>query len=136
MPQKLERNFAMTFRVTENEREMIRRRMAQTGILSQRAFLLRMAIDGQIINVELDSVKEMNRLLGNATNNINQIAKHANESGNIYAADIAEIKVRLDDIWAQQKVILQKVANLLEIGQTKVKKGRRKAGAADEQSEA
>ena len=75
MKQKLQRSHAMTFRVTEEEREMIRRRQEQTGIINQRAYLLKMAIDGRVIRVELESVKEMNRLLSNATNNINQISK-------------------------------------------------------------
>jgi len=66
--QNLNRNHAMTFRVTEKEREMIRRRQAQTGIKSLRAYLLKMAIDGRVIHVELHSVTEMNRLLSNATN--------------------------------------------------------------------
>lgn len=104
--QNLNRNHAMTFRVTEKEREMIRRRQAQTGIKSLRAYLLKMAIDGRVIHVELNSVVEMNRLLSNATNNINQIAKRVNETSNIYAADIAEIKARQDEIWEQQKEIL------------------------------
>jgi len=104
--QNLNRNHAMTFRVTEKEREMIRRRQAQTGIKSLRAYLLKMAIDGHVIHVELNSVVEMNRLLSNATNNINQIAKRVNETNNIYAADIAEIKARQDEIWEQQKEIL------------------------------
>ena len=98
--------------------------------------LLKMAIDGQVIHVELDSVKDMNRLLSNATNNINQIAKRVNESSDIYQTDIDEIKARQEEIWEQQKNILQKIISLLDIGQTKIKKDRRKAGAADEQSEA
>lgn len=33
MKQKLQRNHSMTFRVTEEERDMIRRRQEQTGII-------------------------------------------------------------------------------------------------------
>jgi len=112
--QNLNRNHAMTFRVTEKEREMIRRRQAQTGIKSLRAYLLKMAIDGQVIHVELNSVVEMNRLLSNATNNINQIAKRVNETSNIYATDIAEIKARQDEIWEQQKEILHRLNKLID----------------------
>jgi len=112
--QKLQRNHAMTFRVTENERDMIRRRQAQTGIINLRAYLLKMAVDGRVIHVELDSVKEMNRLLSGIGNNINQIAKRANENGNIYAVDLDEIKVRQDEIWVQQKEILRKITNMID----------------------
>ena len=58
-----------------------------------------MAIDGRVISVELDSVREMNRLLSNVTNNINQIAKRVNETGNIYSNDLEEINNRIDEIW-------------------------------------
>jgi hypothetical protein len=110
MHQKLERSHAMTFRVTEKERDFIRRRQEQTGIKNLRAFLLKMAVDGRVIHVELESVKEMNRLLSNATNNINQISKRANETNNIYLTDINDIKARQEEIWDQQKEILRKLA--------------------------
>ena len=70
MKQKLQRNIAMTFRVTEEEREMIRRRQEQTGMRNTRAYLLKMAVDGRVIHVELESVREMVRLLSNATNKV------------------------------------------------------------------
>ena len=80
MQQNLQHNHSMTFRVTEEERELIRRRQEQTGMKKTRAYLLKMAIDGRVIHVELDSVKDMKRLLSNATNNINQIARKVNET--------------------------------------------------------
>jgi uncharacterized protein (DUF1778 family) len=107
-----ERNLNIKFRVTEEEREMIDRRMAQTGMKNRRAYLLKMAIDGRVIHVELNSVNEMIRLLSNATNNINQIAKRANETGNIYAADLDEIRARYEELWAQMKTILRKLSAL------------------------
>jgi hypothetical protein len=106
------RNQYVSFCVTEKEREMIDRRMAQTGIKSLRAYMLKMAVDGRVIHVELASVKEMVHLLSNATNNINQIAKRANETGSIYAADLNEINGRYDEIWGQAKVILRKLSDL------------------------
>jgi hypothetical protein len=69
-----------------------------------------MAIDGQIVRIELDSVKEMARLLGNATNNINQIARRVNQGGDFYDADLDEIRARVDEIWAQAKTVMRKIA--------------------------
>ena len=106
------RNHYINFRVTEQEREMIDRRMAQTGITNRRAYLLKMAVDGRVIHVELESVKEMVRLLSNATNNINQIARRANETGSIYAADLDELCGRYDELWGQTKVILRKLSGI------------------------
>ena len=100
------------FMVNEQEREMIERRMAQTGIKNMRSYLLKMAVDGRVIHVELESVREMVRLLSNATNNINQIAKRANETGSVYAADLDELRGRYDEIWGQTKTILRKLADI------------------------
>ena len=114
MEQNLVRRIAMTFRVTEKERDIIRERMAETGIISQRAYLLRMATEGLVIRVETEGVREMNRLLSNATNNINQIARRVNETGSLYSADMDCIKNQLDDIWSRQKEILQNLIKLME----------------------
>ena len=106
------RNHTVNFRVTEQERDMIDRRMTQTGITNLRAYLLKMAVDGRVIHVELASVKEMVKLLSNATNNINQIAKRANETGSIYAADLDELSQRYDELWGQTKKILRKLSDI------------------------
>jgi uncharacterized protein (DUF1778 family) len=106
------RNVNLAFRVTEEERAMIERRMAQTGMKNMRAYIVKMAIDGRVIHVELASVREMVRLLSNATNNINQIAKRANETGSIYAADLDELRGQYEEIWGQTNVILGKLADL------------------------
>ena len=116
MKQKLERNIAMTFRVTEKEREMIRNRQKQSGIINMRAYLLKMAIDGRVISIELESVHEMNRLLSNISNNINQITKRVNQTGNIYTDDLEDIKTQQDKIWKQQKEILKKLVMVYDAG--------------------
>jgi nicotinamide mononucleotide adenylyltransferase len=109
---KRKRSHYISFCVTEQEREMIHRRMAQTGIKSLRAYMLKMGVDGRVIHVELESVREMVRLLSNATNNINQISKRANETNNIYAADLEELRRRYDELWTQTRTILRKLADL------------------------
>jgi hypothetical protein len=109
---KRTRNHCINFAVTEKEREMIDRRMAQTGITNRRAYLLKMAVDGRVIHVELESVREMVRLLSNATNNINQISKRANETGSVYAADLDELCGRYDELWGQAKKILRKLSDI------------------------
>ena len=104
------REIFIRFMVDEKERDMIYKRMEQTGIKNLRAYLLKQAIDGEVIHIELDSVKEMVRLLSNATNNLNQIARRVNQTGSVYAEDIADLRERYDEIWAQTKIILKKLA--------------------------
>ena len=106
------RNVNLAFRVTEDERAMIEYRMAQTGMRNMRAYIVKMAIDGRVIHVEFDSVREMVRLLSITSNNMNQIAKRANQTGNIYAADLDELRERYDGLWEQARLILKKFAEL------------------------
>ena len=51
-------------------------------------------------------------LLQNCSNNLNQVAKHANESGQIYAADLDDLRIRLDELISIGKQILSKLADL------------------------
>ena len=111
-PVKRVRNQHITFRVTPEEREMIERRMAQTGIKNMRAYLLKQAIDGRVIHVELDSVNEMVRLLSNATNNINQISRRVNGTGNLYEQDVADLTAQYNAIWKQVKEILRRLSDM------------------------
>jgi hypothetical protein len=106
------RNINLAFRVSAEEREMIERRMAQTKVKCLRAYMMKMAIDGRVINIELESVNEMVRLLSNATNNINQIAKRATETGNIYAADLDELRNRYNELWEQARQIIFKLSEI------------------------
>jgi len=114
MKQRLQRNHAMTFRVTEEERDMIQRRQEQSGIKNMRAYLLKMAVDGRVIHVHLDSVIEMNRLLSNISNSFNQIARKLNQGGRIYDSELEKIRTGQEEIWAQQKEILRKVGNVVD----------------------
>ena len=98
--------------VNEQEREMIQRRMEQAGIKNMRAYMLKMAIDGHVIQLDLSGVREMVRLLKNATDNINQIARRANETRSVYAADIEGLRIQYNALWEQAGSILRKMSEL------------------------
>ena len=51
-------------------------------------------------------------LLQMCSNNLNQYAKCANESGQIYAADLEDLRIRLDELISIGKQILAKLAEL------------------------
>lgn len=46
---KRSRNLNMSFRVSEQERAMIEKKMELAGIRSLRAYLLKMAVDGYVV---------------------------------------------------------------------------------------
>lgn len=103
----VERSNYIHIRVTPDEIEQIRARMAEAGIKSMTAYLIRMAIHGYVLVMDLSDLKEILRLLQISGNNLNQYAKKANETGNIYHEDIEELK-------GIQKEILQEMRNVLD----------------------
>ena len=81
-------------KVTPEEKAQIRQRMKDMGVTNMSAYMRKMAIDGYCVKLDLTDVKEMVRLLRYCSNNLNQYAKKANESGSIYAEDIHDLQVR------------------------------------------
>lgn len=100
------RETAILIRISESELEQIRERMEEFGTTNMSAFVRKMAIDGYIVKLELPELKEMTRLLSAYSNNLNQIAKRVNATGQIYSADIEEIRQSQEELWkAAEKII-------------------------------
>ena len=90
----------------------MRTKMKEVGICNQGAYLRKMALDGYCINLDLRDVKELVLLLRRCSNNLNQYAKRANETGSIYQADIQDLQERLDGIWSDVKEVLVHLASI------------------------
>lgn len=71
------------FLASKEEVQRIHEKMDELGIRSMGAYLRKMALDGYCINLDLQDVKELVSLLRRCSNNLNQYAKRANETGNI-----------------------------------------------------
>ncbi len=99
-------------RLRPGDREKIRKHMKEAGIENMSAFIRKMAIDGYVIHLDLSDVNEVARLLRINANNINQIAKKANETGNIYYSEIQRIQKGQDQIWMMMKAILQRLSTV------------------------
>ena len=111
-PSNRKRSVHLHLWANEEEAALIHERMAATCITSFGAFARKMLIDGYHVNLDLTDVREMVRLLSNATNNINQIAKRANETRSIYAADVEEIRRQYDSLWQAARKILTGLAKI------------------------
>ena len=72
------------------------------------AYLRKMAIDGYVIQVDHSDIKAMTAEIQKIGININQIARRANATGNVYREDIEEIKGVLNEIWRLQRLSLLK----------------------------
>ena len=100
------RNIQIKFYVTEEEKQLIERKMAQLPTQRIGAYLRKMAIDGYIIYTDTSDIKAFTTELSAIGRNINQIAKKLNAGGPAYQADMDEIRERLDQIWQLQRRIL------------------------------
>ena len=103
------RNAQIKFRVTEEERALIGEKMKKVPTRNMEAYLRKMAIDGYIIQVDHSHIKKMTAELQRIGININQIARRANATENVYQEDIEEIKGALKEIWRLQRLSLLKV---------------------------
>jgi len=106
------RNILLHFRVNKEEAELIKDRFAASGMVSMAAFFRQMAIKGYYITMDLSDINEMIRLLRNITNNLNQLAKRADETQSVYAADIEELRRRYDSLWDMVNGILKGLARI------------------------
>lgn len=61
-------------------------------------YMIRMALHGYVIVMDLSDLKEVLRLLQISGNNLNQYAKKANETGSIYHEDIEELRTNQKEI--------------------------------------
>ena len=108
-----EYNRDIHMRLKQSDIDKIRRRMNEAGIRNMSAYMRKMAIDGFIVNLDLSDVKELVRLLRYCSNNINQYAKKANESGDVFKSDIDDIKRRQERLWNMANEIMERLAAIL-----------------------
>ena len=106
------RDQQLHFRVSKPELERIRYKMESSGILSIGSYLRKMALDGYCLHLDLKELRRMAYLLQMCSNNLNQYAKAANENGRVYAADMEDLRQRLDELIDIGKQILSKLAEL------------------------
>ena len=106
------RHQQLHFRVSKPELERIWSKMESSGILSIGSYLRKMALDGYCLHLDLPELRRMAYLLQMCSNNLNQYAKVANENGQIYTADLEDLRARLDELISIGKQILSRLAEL------------------------
>lgn len=87
------------FRVTEQEHQLIQKKMEQLGTKNMGAYLRKMAIDGYIIKVDYTEQKKLATAVSRVAENINQICRRINQTGHFYEDDIVELKAKQCEIW-------------------------------------
>ena len=109
---KEKRDEIIILRLTKTEKNRIYEKMFSMGIRSLSAYIRKMALDGYCLHLDLKDLQRMAYLLQMCSNNLNQYAKAANENGRVYAADMEDLRQRLDELIEIGRQILSRLADL------------------------
>ena len=86
--------------------------MALLGVSNLRAYLRKMAVDGYIVHLDMECVVELVKLLRSISSNVNQIARRCNETRNLYAEDVEDLRRGYAQLWHELHALLKKFENL------------------------
>jgi len=106
------RDIRVVFYVDEGEAGLMKEKMELANIRNREAYIRKMVLDGYIVRLDLSDVRKMVQLLSNATSNLNQIAKRANETRSIYESDIKDLQANYEKLWEQADAILRGLARV------------------------
>ena len=75
---------------------------------SRAAFIRHLILYGYVYDIDYTELREYNAALAKIGNNLNQIAKRMNATGNVYKADVNEVKELMKQVWHTQKSMLSR----------------------------
>ena len=106
------RTIGLYTKVSPEEKEVIDRKMALLGTMNLRAYLRKMAVDGYIVQLDMGAVVELVKLLRSISSNVNQIARRCNETRNLYAQDVEDLRQGYDRVWHEVYDLIRKFEGL------------------------
>ena len=106
------RSIPIIIMVNEREKAQIEEKMRQLGTKNMGAYIRKMAIDGYVVRLDLSDISELVSLLRRSSNNLNQYAKRAHETGRIYEADIEDIQSSLKSVWEKADQIMTRLSTI------------------------
>lgn len=106
------RTIGLFTKVTPEEKALIEKKMAELGAHNLRAYLRKMAVDGYVVHLETGDLTEMLRLLRSISSNVNQIARRCNETRNLYAEDVEDLRNGYAKVWQTVNELTKKMEDL------------------------
>ena len=103
-----ERKNELKIYLSDNEQYILEQKIKISGMKSKSAFLRRQILYGFVYNIDYSELREYNAALGKIGGNLNQIAKRMNATGNVYKADVEEMKKLMKQVWYTQLAMLKK----------------------------
>ena len=89
--------------------------MAQAGIRNMGAYMRKMALCGYVLQIDLAPVRELVSLQRRCSNNLNQVAIHANTYGGIYPEEISALQRDYSALWGPLSDLLKQLSALVEL---------------------
>jgi len=106
------RSRQVKFWVSEEEYQLLQKKMEAAGGVNQGAYIRKMILDGYIVNLEIPELKEIIRLLSITSNNVNQMARRLNANGSIYQQDIREVEAQLENNYRMLRKLITKLSKI------------------------
>ena len=94
--------------LSDDEQYILEQKVKISGMKSKSAFLRRLILYGFVYDIDYSYLRDYNAALGKIGGNLNQIAKRMNATGNVYKADVEEVKKLMKQVWDTQLAMLKK----------------------------
>ena len=111
---KRKRDIPLFVWLSQEERDEIERRMSEAGIRNMSAYVRKMILDGYVLHVDLSPVRELVSLQRKCSNNLNQVAIHANSYG-IYEHEIKGLQKDYAALWGPLSDLLKQLAEIVKL---------------------
>ncbi len=109
---KRERQHELKIYLNNTEQYILEQKLKVSNMKSKSSFIRHLILYGYVYEVNYDHLREYNTILSRISNNLNQITKRINTTGNIYQDDIQEVKELMKQVWQSQKSMLSKQPSL------------------------
>ena len=103
-----ERKNELKIYLSDDEQYILEQKVKISGMRDKSSFLRHQILYGYVYDIDYSDLQKYNATLSKIGNNLNQIAKRMNATGNIYAADVKEVKELMNQVWETQKAMLAK----------------------------
>lgn len=103
-----ERKNELKIYLNDDEKYILDEKVRLSGIRDKSSFLRQLILYGFVYDIDYSDLREYNTTLSKIGNNLNQIAKRMNATGNVYATDVKQVKELMRQVWDTQKAMLSK----------------------------
>ena len=103
-----ERRNELKIFLSDDEQYILEQKVKASGMRSKSSFIRHQILYGYVYDIDYSDLREYNTMLSKISSNLNQITKRMNATGNVYAADVKQVKELMKQVWDTQKVMLSK----------------------------